>query len=251
MRQRVVAAVEVLTGEEFGDNIGAWKSWWQQEAPAFVKGDRELGKGIPSNRKATNEFYYFGIPQDQSDSILYVIDCSGSMKKMVTMESGAAAGQETSRLEACKAELIRALGLLRPTQKFAILWYNDLPHWWEQEMQPATKKAIERAQEHVSKFRPASSTNIHDSLEQAFTLVGRGGRDNAYEVLIDTIFLLTDGSPTTPDGKLDSTEKILVGVRSWNALKRVTIHCIAIGKDLNEKFLRDLASENGGEFKQY
>ena len=60
-----------------------------------------------------------------------------------------------------------------------------------------------------------------------------------------------DGSPTKPDGSLDSTEKILVAVRAWNPLKRITIHAIAVGKNLNEGFLRKLASENGGEFKRF
>jgi uncharacterized protein YegL len=118
-------------------------------------------------------------------------------------------------------------------------------------MQLATKEATARAQAFVKTLQPASSTNIHDSLEQGFQLAGRGSKDKHYGVEIDTVFLLTDGSPTRPDGKPDSTEKILTGVRAWNALKRITIHCIAIGKDLNEQFLRQLASENGGEFKQF
>jgi hypothetical protein len=84
-----------------------------------------------------------------------------------------------------------------------------------------------------------------------FSLTGRGSHDKHYGVAVDTVFLLTDGSPTKPDGKLDSTEKIVNAVRAWNPLKRVTIHCIGIGKGLNQGFLRQLASENGGEFKQY
>lgn len=255
MKQRVAAALEVLTGEQFGDNVGAWQAWWQSVGPTFASEGRELGRGTPSNRKDTNQFYYFGIPQDQCESILYVIDCSGSMKKEITVTKGFAAGGEgggvMSRLEACKAELIHALAGLKPRQKFAILWYNDLPHWWEQKMQLATRDTVARAQKFVADLQPASSTNIHDSLEQAFTLVGRGAKDRYYGLELDTIFLLTDGSPTTPDGKPDSTDTILVGVRAWNPLKRVTIHCIGLGKELNEPFLRQLASEHGGEFRQY
>ena len=255
MRLRVVAALEVLTGEQFGDNVGAWQAWFQAEGAALAAGGRELGKGVPSNRKTTNENYYFGIPQEQSDAILYVIDCSDSMKAPVRLDTGVTTAggvvKEMTRLEACQVELIRALGKLRPTQKFAILWYNDLPHWWEPKMQLATKQTVEKAQDFVASLKHASSTNIHDSLELGFSLVGRGAHDKYYGVELDTIFLLTDGSPTRPDGSLDSTEKILVGVRAWNPLKRVTIHCIAIGKDLNAPFLRQLASENGGEFKQF
>lgn len=250
-RLRIAAALEVLTGQQFGINVGAWQAWWQTDGAEFVKSGKPLGTGIPSHRKETDKFYYFGIPQDQSESILYVIDCSGSMKAPVSWKGKDDAKVETTRLEACKFELTRALEKLRPGQKFAILWYNDLPHFWEPKMQPATPETVARAQAFVKTLHPASSTNIHDSLEQCFKLVGRGSKDKYYGVELDTIFLLTDGSPTTPDGKLDSTDKILLGVRAWNPLKRVTIHCIAMGKDLNEQFLRQLASENGGEFKQF
>jgi hypothetical protein len=250
-RLRIAAALEVLTGQQFGANVGAWQAWWRQDGAAFVASGKQLGTGTPSHRKETDKLYYFGIPQDQSESILYVIDCSGSMKAEVDWTGKDGAKTKTTRIEACKFELTRALGLLRPQQKFAILWYNDLPHFWEPKLQPATEDAIARAQAFVQTLQPASSTNIHDSLEQSFQLVGRGARDKAYGVEFDTLFLMTDGSPTTPDGKLDATDKILVGVRAWNALKRVTIHCIAMGKDLNAAFLRQLASENGGEFKQF
>jgi hypothetical protein len=257
-RLRIVAALEVLTGQQFGINFGAWQSWWQAEGANVRSGQEKLGGGIPSHRKETDKFYYFGIPQDQSSSILYVIDCSGSMTapiKLKNTQEGTSAGgakpTETTRIEGCKAELIRALGLLNPKQKFAILYYNDLPHFWQPKLQNADKTVVQQAQEFVKTLKAASSTNIHDSLEQGFKLVGRGVRDKYYGVELDTIFLLTDGSPTRPDGKPDSTEKILDAVRGWNPLKRVTIHTIGIGGELNDKFLGQLASENGGEYKKF
>ena len=255
MQLRVAAALEVLTGEQFGENIGAWHAWWKAQGAAIAAGDRELGKGVPSNRKATNENYYFGIPQEQSDAILYVIDCSGSMSAPVRLDTGrtTAGGkpEETTRLEACKKELIRALGLLNPKQKFSIIAYNDQPYFFEEKMLPATKDNTERAKLFVEALQPNSSTNIHDSLQVGFDLAGRGSKDKYYGIELDTIFLLTDGTPTKPDGKVDSTEQILLGVRQWNPLKRVTIHCIAIGRNLNRPFLEQLARENGGEFKQF
>ncbi len=251
-RLRIAAALEVLTGQQFGANASMWRAWWQQDGAMFVAGGTQLGTGTPSARSNDpNDRYYFGIPQHDSKSILYVIDCSGSMKAEIDWHGKDGQNVKTTRIDACKFELTRALGLLRPAQQFAILWYNDLPHFWEPKLQPATKETVARAQAFVDTLKPASSTNIHDSLEQSFKLVGRGARDKSYGVEFDTLFLMTDGSPTTADGKLDATDKILVGVRAWNALQRVTIHCIAIGKDLNEPFLRQLASENGGEFKQF
>lgn len=254
-KARVVAALEILTGQSFGTNTAAWQSWWQKEGATVGKGGQELGGGTPSKRSARDDLYYFGIPQDTCKSVLYVIDCSGSMEAKVQLQvSGTSAGgkvPETTRLEACKKELIRGLGQLRPDQKFAILWYNQEPHFWEPKMQLASKETVMKAQAFVQTLRSSGSTNIHDSLEMGFRLSGRGSKDKYYGMEIDTVFLLTDGAPTTPDGKLDSTEKILASCRLWNPLKRVVIHCIAIGRDLNVQFLQQLAAENGGEFKQF
>lgn len=249
---RVAGALEVLTGQQFGSNAGMWRSWWQQDGATFVASGKPLGAGKRSGpAKGDDGRYYFGIPQHDSKSILYVIDCSGSMQAEIDWTGKDGQKTRTTRLEACKFELGRALGQLRPTQKFAVLWYNDQPHLWEPKMLEATKENVARAQAFVGTLKQGSSTNIHDSLEQGFKLAGRGSRDKYYGIELDTIFLMTDGAPTRPNGTLDSTDKILVGVREWNALKRVTIHCIAMGKDLNEPFLRQLASENGGEFKAY
>ena len=299
-RVRVATALEVLTGQQFGVNLGSWRAWWESEGAAIrAGGGGDLGKGSPSRRSEADKAYYFGIPQGHSDAILYVIDCSGSMSKEIEMslagtfderragsgsrggdrgagpgggaagpgaggggggarggagaggKDGGADGGRVTRLEACKKELIRALGELRPDQTFALLWYNDMPHLWEPSMQKATKEAVARAQAFVATLTPASSTNIYDSLQTGFGLVGRGARDKYYGVELDTIFLLTDGSPTLPDGKMDSTEKIILAVRQWNPLQRVTIHTIGIGGELNAPFLQQLANENGGEFKHY
>ena len=259
---RIAASLEILTGQPFGLNLASWQSWWQAEGKSVAAGEKPLGQGKPSKPKEENRAYYFGIPQDQCNGILYLIDCSDSMKAEVTLKlptgkggtvaaSGDGDANKTTRIEACKAELVRALGRLQTRQKFAVIWYNDQPHWWQPKMLEATKENVEAAQTFVRTLKHASSTNIHDSLEQGFTLVGRGARDKYYGMNLDTIFLLTDGSPTKPDGKPDSTDKILEGVRAWNPVKRVTIHTIGIGNGLNDSFLRTLAEENGGEFKKF
>lgn len=255
VRMRVASALEVLTGEKHGLNVGAWQGWWAAEGAAVLAGGRVLGKGVPSHRKTTDENYYFGIPQDQSNAILYVIDCSGSMQKQIEMPVGptVVGGKPPvqTRLEACQKELVRALGMLRPEQKFGILWYNDLPHLWQPKMQNASKAVVDEAKAFVLALTPAASTNIHDALEQGFRLVGRGARDRYYGVELDTIFLLTDGSPTKATGEPDSTETILTAARLWNPLQRVTLHTIGIGPELNDAFLAELARQHGGEYKKF
>ena len=80
----------------------------------------------------------------------------------------------------------------------------------------------------------------------ACSRAGRGSQDRYYESAVDTIFLLTDGTPTTNDGQPDSTARIFSATRAWNPQGHVVIHTIAIGRDLNASFLRQIADENGG-----
>jgi hypothetical protein len=287
-KRRVAAYLEALTRQQFGENVSTWRNWYKEEGADYLAGKHELGGGEPSHRKTTTERnYYFGIPQE-GKSIVYIIDSSGSMKKEIDAKlirrvreasgKGTAAsrpdpdnkkggrGHKSTRLEACKNELIRALGLLSPDTEFNIIWFSDAAHPYKRGLFKATPANVKTAQAWVRKLEPNSSTNIHDTLQLAFTFKDFGKKkrrmarsqprkskyDVAPEFAFDTIFLLSDGSPTKPPGdKPDSTEKILEGVRVWNSLKRVTIHCIGIGKGVNRPFMQQLARENGGEFKHF
>ena len=111
-------------------------------------------------------------------------------------------------------------------------------------------KTIKRAQSWVNLLGANSSTNIQDALEQAFRFAGRGTTDRYYPSAIDTVFLLTDGTPTNTDGTRAETEPILEAVRRLNPHRRVDIHCVGIGGKLNIAFLHDLSSQNGGKFVQ-
>jgi len=287
-KRRVAAYLEALTRQQFGENVSTWRNWFKNEGANYLAGKHELGGGEPSHRKTTKEKnYYFGIPQE-GKAIVYIIDSSGSMKQEIDANlvrraakaggRGTAAspakpedkkggrGHKSTRLEACKNELIRALGLLSPKTEFNIIWFSDAAHPYKRALFKATPQNVKAAQTWVSRLAPNSSTNIHDTLQLAFTFKNFGKksrrkassrpRKNKYDVAaefaFDTVFLLTDGSPTKPPGdKPDSTEKILEGVRVWNSLKRVTIHCIGIGRGVNTPFMQQLASENGGQFKHF
>jgi len=279
-KKRIGAYLEALTRQKHGVSAPTWKRWFAAEGARYLSGEVSLGGGAPSSRKkTTQENYYFGIPQD-GKSIVYIIDSSGSMSAEVQLhlphskpqnQRGTAAQMEkkpgegdkkkTTRLEACKAELIRALGLLEPTTMFNVIWYADLPYQFRPAMLPARAGSIKSAQEWVRKLQPNGSTNIHDSMQMGFQLTGQiAGPGEARKGPItgkqrtaapDTIFLLSDGSPTLPNGEMDSTGKIIESVRKWNALKTVTVHCIGIGRGVNGSFMRKLATENGGEFKRF
>ncbi|MEE2887723.1 MAG: HEAT repeat domain-containing protein [Planctomycetota bacterium] len=260
-RLRIVAALEILTGKQFGSNISAWQGWFAREGADYAANKKPLGTGRPSqHRKFDEKNYYYGIPQ-QGKGIIYVIDCSGSM--IVDKDRprwGDPSGMRlpeppddpsNSRSEASKRELVRALTGLSSDQVFNIISYNHSATLFKKAMIHATPKNIKAATKYVRTLPADSSTNIYDAMNLAFTLTGRGSYDKHYDVAFDTIFLMTDGKPTLQGIGDDDPMNIIRGVRQWNALKRVVIHTIAMGEDgIDHRFMRMLAQENSGSYRR-
>lgn len=264
-QKRIAAALAEMTGMTLGTMVASWRGWWEKEGEDFMRNGKKSDPvddepvGVRPGRRGEpkmgggGEYGYFGIPQD-GKALIYVIDSSGSMKAEIDRKrTGSVKSGESgnmTRLDGCKEELIGALERLQNGKRFNVIHYSDLPHQWKPKLVTASAETKKEAIEWVRELQPTASTNIHDAMQMAFGLAGRGARDQYYESEVDTIFLLSDGTPTKPNGELDDTDKILKAVRTWNAMNRVTVHAIAIGKDLNVKFLQQLAAENGGEFRQ-
>jgi hypothetical protein len=262
-RKRVSAVLEILTGEQHGTNVAAWQRWFADKGADYAAGKVPLGNGTPSKHEEYNKKnYYYGIPQD-GKSIIYIIDCSGSMvldKDDPQWEANAqrpdnpipipARDKNNSRGEASKQELSQALEQLNSKKTFNIIWYNHAATAFKKKMVPATPENIKAAQKWLKTLPAYSSTNIYDALKMAFTFAGRGAFDSAYAVNFEQIFLMTDGKPTLQGVGDDDPMKIVEGARKWNSMKRVQIHTIAFGKEyIDHNFMHMLAEENGGEYR--
>jgi hypothetical protein len=256
-RRRIAVALETLTRQQFGETAPAWRSWWKGEGEKTFAAGAPAGGGVSALAKAltvSGGRNYYGIPVD-GKSIVYVIDCSGSMVASVNAphydeKRNSVDAGKGSRMEATKAALIAVLGKLGPKDKFDVVSFNDLVHPYASGLVAATPLEVSNAQDWVHQLSPMYSTNIYDAMQHAIRLAGRGSFDKYYVAGVDTIFLLTDGAPTTPDGRLDSTDRVLEGVRQWNSTGRIVIHTIGIGKDINDVFLKKMAAENHGTFVQ-
>ena len=125
-------------------------------------------------------------------------------------------------------------------------------------MLKASKKNIRRAHKWVDDLQLEYQTNVHDAMELAFLLAGRGASDHYYPTQVDTVFVLSDGWPTTTihNGRVghDNPPQILYAVDRWNPLGRIAIHTIGLGLrdgggvQSPRGFLRQLARRNGGKF---
>jgi hypothetical protein len=78
--------------------------------------------------------------------------------------------------------------------------------------------------------------------------------DKAFRMKPDTIFFVSDGQPTTiaEDPGADTVEHImgLVEKQQSQLPRRTVIHCVAYLASGGQRFMRDLAAKNDGEFRE-
>jgi hypothetical protein len=241
-----------LTGQRFGTEATGWARWWAENRAAYLSGERALTPGAapPAEADRRAGATYYGIPVE-SRRILFVLDVSGSMS-----EAGGGDGGRT-RLEDAVREWARCVRGLDGESAFGVFAFSDGVRKWKPGIVRATAAARDEAKAWVEALAADSWTNTYAALEEALGASAANPANNMgedYALVPDTIFLLTDGAPTTAAGKpadakgRAETDRVLEAVRSWNREKRVALHCIGVGDTINSTFLAALASENGGTF---
>jgi len=91
-------------------------------------------------------------------------------------------------------------------------------------------------------------TNTYEALLAALDAkAAQSGYDTDLGSPVDTIYFLSDGDPTA--GEITEVDLILGEVMRVNALRKIVIHTINIGRNERGKVLmRALATQNGGVF---
>jgi hypothetical protein len=257
LRRDLSEILRALTGQRFGVEPEGWAHWWKDNREAYASGAKALAPPVPGvpppaeDAGSGGSVSYWGITT-HSRRILYVLDVSGSMA-----EPGASA--QGARIDDAKKELLRSLHALDGGSAFTIYSFSDAVRKWRPGLVKATPEAKEDARRFVDGLDADSWTNTFGAIEEALRASAADPRNNMgeeYGLVADTIFLLTDGAPTTPGGKLVDAAgrqewvRVLEAVRDWNREKRVAIHCVGVGSAINTEFLSTLARENGGKFVQ-
>jgi uncharacterized protein YegL len=247
------ALLEALTGQKFGTEADGWRHWWAENRAAFASGKLVLAPGAGSANPGggnAGESNYYGIPI-VSRRVLFVIDVSGSMLRPGGKDAN------VTKVDEAKKELLRCLKTFEANSSFGVFSFSDGVRKWKPGIVRAEAAAKEDARKWVEALEANHWTNTYAALEEALRVSAADPRNNMgedYGLFADTIFLLTDGSPTNSVGQAVDAKgnpewpKVLEAVRGWNREKRVAIHCIGVGPDINAGFLSALAEENGGTF---
>jgi hypothetical protein len=242
VRTRAHRALRSLTGEKHGPYAQPWKDWWQGAQATFVMPEKaaEAADLVRPEKGLT----FYGITTF-SDRILFVLDVSGSMLDPAHPEAAGARANER-RIDVLRREFAGAVDMLDEKKKFNVLLFNHRVIRYQAGALPGDRASRDAAKRWAVAVEPSSGTNIHDSLETAFKLVNTAADGKNYLAMFDTIYFMTDGTPTA--GKLQKADEILAAVAGWNRTAKVSLHCIAVGDGADVKFLSALATANYGQF---
>ncbi len=278
----IAEALANLTGKEFGPKLDEWTKWWGEqdkekyvlptaEGIAYLRTRHSTKSGTGGGWEIPKEKVggkFFGT-ETPSKTMIFVIDCSGSMEALITEKERFEAGNypDYSRMEIVKTELIRTIDRLEPYVKFNIISFATGVKPWKDKLQQAsitvkssakdwvkTLTAIGGAsKEDLASVGLTSSANLDQGKTNTFGALKialgvndvRTGDVGYAKIEADTIFFLSDGRPTV--GEYVDPDDILREIKVLNDLRKVVIHTIAIG-EFQKDFMQRLAEQNGGVF---
>ncbi len=229
VKSEAINTLSLLTGMNFGANVGAWRAWWGDRRPDYSL--PSLDVAIRMVKDAQDKIVrngdtgtYHGMPVP-AGGVIFVLDTSGSM------------GSRFSSKETYLAHFVEALkGTLKnlpASQPFGIVLFGSSVRVWKTNLVEANQENIKSAISFLSKARAAGGTNLFDAVETAILMED-----------VQTVFLLTDGQPTM--GKRTATSDILNELGRLNRDIRIQINTIAAGSAAAD-FMRELAEASGGE----
>ncbi len=242
-------ALVVLAGRDLGEDTGAWTRWWEANRATF---DPDA-KGPKGQRSAYGSSSFYGVPV-LPGRIAFAIDLSGSMKEKLTAAAKAYAAKAPhlrekrleTRLDLAKEELQHTIATLPPRTAFQLVFFGtEISSWKNGRILDADDETRADALKRVRGLNPMGSTNIHGALVKAFYPDPDWTFTENFSQGIDTIFLLTDGEPSS--GAIVNATALLADIRDRNRVRRIKIHTIGVGLP-NSLFLRALAQQSGGTY---
>ncbi len=228
IRRALADTLHSITHRQLFDDAARWSAWWFDNKNKFVVPEKPPGAG-KTRKGGRRTVAFYGIPVD-SERIIFVIDQSGSMSAPLT-----STGPDTydNRLEKAKAETLKVVAKLNDRARINVVFFESEIHEWKKDtlapLYGSTRRALA---EHLKEPQPTGGTDLFGGLQRALETKH-----------VDTIYLLSDGAPTNG---LTNADDILDAVRKINRTRRITIHCVSVGR--NAPLLRRLAEATGGKY---
>ena len=248
-RADAIRALADLTHESHTDPE-AWAGWWAAVGASYsLPAPGRSPAAQPTGRTVTRLDAPGGVGRTiygdvRSSHVVFVVDVSYSMHVRAIEDTAS----PLSRLQYVQAELSGVIEeQLDDDDEFTIVTFSTEARALGGELVRANRRNKRRAVGFVGSLQPDGDTNIHDALQLAMRVPE-----------VDTIYFLTDGTPT--HGPVTVNDELLECVRAWNLGREIQIHTIAFlagdgasfnvveQPDMARRFLEALAEQTGGTF---
>jgi len=242
-----------LTGVDMPRNRPQfWEKFWQENGNGFRYAPKPK-KGEKTKKKDSGGYVKYFNLDIRTKRILFIIDFSGSMREKVKLKTRYAGNNEHVKYELVKRELEKVIRALPKDAVCNVIFFNhEVSVWREGEGgQPALVAMNDSNKSDLLQYlwetNPGGSTNLYGALEKGLSMGSRGVFDKYYKTAYDSLFVLSDGAPSS--GKITDTKLILREVAKTNKLRRIRIHSIVFGDATNNlRFMKGLAEQSGGQF---
>ncbi len=241
LREDIAALLRRQTGRTYGPDVGAWRWHLKRTAEGgdVAQGDTDVRRYVDDSIRS-----YHLLPT-ASQRMALATDCSASMGRAAPLAA-------RPGLELATQELQRFIGTLDESVAFTLVDFADRSHRWKQSLAVANARTRRAAQDEVAKYRAGGETNVYAAVSALFDLAesslddpfnGRYGRSPE----IDTLFLLSDGQPTT--GAITDPELLVEYVAERNRSLQLRIHGVSFRNGANDDgWLRRVTELTGGSF---
>ncbi|MBI5368301.1 MAG: HEAT repeat domain-containing protein [Planctomycetes bacterium] len=248
LRFDIGMALKDLTGKDIGFDARSWRGWWDAQKDKFVlppkpkKGEKRQVK----NDGTTAAF--FNIPI-YSDRVCFVIDYSGSMYNEDTgkaPEAGKTAAKGPMRkIDIAIEELGNVLTRFKPEVKFNLIVIST------ESVKQKCRKAAPQLLQGTEGNKKALMEFAKDTCKKLEQI--KRGRGDVWDALadalddaeVDTVFVLSDGVPTS--GRFCDDGNFLRQLRLDNEYRRVMVHTVLTGtKGTDVSFMENIAETTGG-----
>jgi hypothetical protein len=231
VRSDALEALVTLTGEDFGPAVHTWNSWYADQGgsyklPSAEEAEAKIAarknKGLHNHTVAQSGYHGLAVPPG---GVIFILDISGSMNTRYSSTES-----YYQHFSNALVETIQALG---PESNFNIISFSTGLRVWKDKLVAADDKNRKSAKLWLESTTPGGATNIFGALRAAISFED-----------VQTIFIMTDGSPSA--GEYQLPDSIIAEIERLNRDRIIQINTIAAG-NVQASFLADLAAANGGK----
>jgi hypothetical protein len=261
LADEIDAALHTFTGQTFDGDPKIWMRWWNEKGAAWqAKQDERWDR---NERRAGGGASFYGI-ETRSERIVFVVDRSGSMKAKAGRSASPDRGPTTgggekaedpvkgeTNMDVAKNQLARSIDGLGPRVAFNVIFYGTDVQLWKPPpaMLPARPDQKQAAKTWFTTNHADGSTQLFAALTRALEYGPADGKGGGGA---DTIYLLSDGSPTDAGGAQplapEEIEKRLNAFLDANRAHRFVVHTIGIGPQHNRWLMERIAQQTGGKY---